>query len=253
MDRLESEKRFYNSVFNNNPRKSTRKYYSIAQSSRNYYIAMIKQYGTEKKVLEYGCGPGSCAFILAECNSAVSGIDISETAIANANKVASKKNLNATFKVMNAEELLFDDNSFDLICGSAILHHLQLDKAFPEIARTLKPGGKAVFLEPLGHNFFINLYRKRTPELRTKDEHPLVMNDFLLAQKYFGSIKTKYFHLCSLAAVLFKNFSFFQALTSFLDHIDSTLFSSIPFLKRYAWAVVIEFVKSEALPARQDV
>jgi len=51
---------------------------------------------------------------------------------------------------MNAEELKFADDYFDIVCGGAILHHLDLNKALSEIARVLKPDGKAIFVEPLG-------------------------------------------------------------------------------------------------------
>jgi hypothetical protein len=47
-----------------------------------------------------------------------------------------------------------------------------LSLACSEIARVLRPGGPAIFVEPLGHNPLINAYRKRTPALRTVDEHP---------------------------------------------------------------------------------
>lgn len=245
MDKIDREKQFHNVTFSNKTRKSADKFYSIAKSSQNYYIELIIEYGSGKRVLEYGCGPGSCAFVLAQRNAIVIGIDISDFAIESATKVESERKLGVTFEVMNAEELSFADNSFDLICGSGILHHLQLDKAYSELARTLKPGGRAVFLEPLGHNILINMYRNRTPELRTDDEHPLLMSDLGLAHNYFVNVETKYFHLCSLGAVLFRSTSFFTPLLNFLENIDHVLFSLMPFLKKYAWAVVIVFSKSK--------
>ncbi len=46
----------------------------------------------------------------------------------------------------DAEELPFDDASFDLVLGHAILHHIpDLAKAFAEFHRVLKPGGTVVF------------------------------------------------------------------------------------------------------------
>ena len=72
------------------------------------------------------------------------------------------------FQVMNAEVLEFPDASFDLVFGVAILHHLDLDTACAEFLRVLRPSGTAVFLEPLGHNPFINLVRWATPAARTK-------------------------------------------------------------------------------------
>src|SRR3954465_9034884 len=46
----------------------------------------------------------------------------------------------------NAEELPFDDASFDLVLGHAVLHHLpHLDRAFGEFQRVLVPGGRLLF------------------------------------------------------------------------------------------------------------
>src|SRR3546814_15436315 len=87
--------------------------------------------------------------------------------------LATETGLHATFSVDNAEQTSFPDASFDRIGGSGILHHLDLDSAYAEIARLLKPGGRAVFLEPLGHNPLYHAYRDRPPPMRTENENPL--------------------------------------------------------------------------------
>jgi SAM-dependent methyltransferase len=53
----------------------------------------------------------------------------------------------------DAEQLPFDDESFDLVFGHAVLHHLpDLDQAFREFRRVLRPGGTLVFAgEPSRH------------------------------------------------------------------------------------------------------
>jgi ubiquinone/menaquinone biosynthesis C-methylase UbiE len=46
----------------------------------------------------------------------------------------------------DAESLPFPDQSFDLVLGHAVLHHLpDLDRAFAEFHRVLRPGGRIVF------------------------------------------------------------------------------------------------------------
>jgi SAM-dependent methyltransferase len=178
----------------------------------------------------------------------VTGIDISETAIAQARERAAREGApgNLTLRVMNAEALDFPAHSFDLICGVAILHHLDLDRAYGEIARTLKPGGRAVFLEPLGHNPVINLYRRMTPSLRTADEHPLLARDLRLADRYFGERQTHFFTLNSLLAVPFRNTPFFSRLLDACDAADRVLFRAIPPARRLAWQVVIELAQPRA-------
>jgi ubiquinone/menaquinone biosynthesis C-methylase UbiE len=63
---------------------------------------------------------------------------------------------------LNAEELDFTPESFDLVVGAAVLHHLIApDKTLAGCARLLKRGGAAIFFEPFeaGHAILRLLYR----------------------------------------------------------------------------------------------
>ena len=71
----------------------------------------------------------------------------------------------------------------------------------------LAPGGWAAFVEPLGHNPLINAYRRRTPEMRTPDEHPLRVEDFVMAGDRFELVEVDYFNLLTLASVPLRRFS----------------------------------------------
>jgi SAM-dependent methyltransferase len=246
--RLERELEFHNKRFASGTRGADKpggladveKFYSIVERSRSYYWESIQEGCEGKRILEYGCGTGSHAFSLAKKGARVTGIDISDVAVEKAQRQANAERIQGLdFAAMNAEELKFPDNTFDLICGTAILHHLDLTKAFPELARTLKPGGKAVFVEPLGHNPVINLYRRLTPGVRTPDEHPLLMRDFKLARGWFDKVDIRCFHLFSLCAVPFRRHRSFGRLLRWFDHIDAGLFRATPFMRRYAWATVV--------------
>ena len=65
-----------------------------------------------------------------------------------------------------------------------------------EIARTLKPGGTALFIEPLGHNPAHQLYRRMTPSMRTADEHPLLQSDLASARRHFGEVRAGVLSTC---------------------------------------------------------
>ncbi|MEO0296764.1 MAG: class I SAM-dependent methyltransferase [candidate division WOR-3 bacterium] len=118
-------------------------------------------------------------FILDNNAKAVIGIDIDQNALIEAKRLLSNKE-NLYLVLMDAENMAFKSRSFDLICGVAILHHISLNKALPEISRVLNNDGLALFIEPLGHNPILNLFRKLTPKLREKKEHPLRKKTWIL-------------------------------------------------------------------------
>lgn len=227
--------------------KSSR-FYSVARRSFSAYrdelTAVVAAGGN--RVLEFGCGDGSVSFDLAVRGAHVTAIDISPVTVEKArHKLTTLGRLDGsmTFAVMNAEELTFDGCTFDLVCGSAILHHLDIGKAYEQIHRVLKPGGKAVFLEPLGHNPLINLYRKGTPNQRTPDEHPLLEQDVSLARKYFTSVHVQFFNLLTLMAVPFRNKRCFDSILVMFEKLEDELFSRSCRAKRLAWAIVIRLEK----------
>jgi SAM-dependent methyltransferase len=236
--RYDAEREFHDRAFSEDVRRQVGKFYSVIRSSRAFYEGFLAERAPGARALEYGCGPGSHAFFLARHGAQVTGIDISETAIDQARSQAEQEELSIDFRVMNAERLEFADESFDLICGTGVIHHLDLRAAFAELARTMKPEGAAAFVEPLGHNALINLYRSRTPELRTRDEHPLVMPDLEFARSHFRRVEPHFFHLASLLAVPFRERSWFGRLLGALDATDRALFR-LPPLRRFAWQVVI--------------
>ena len=237
-----NEREFHNRAFDEPIRERVEKFYNSAQSSHNWFKRLLRENCTGRAVLDYGCGTGRNAFALSDSGGCVTGIDISDVAIEQAAQRARREGrADPTFRVMNAEALAFDDDTFDLVCGTAILHHLALARAYAELARVLRPTGRAIFIEPLGHNALINLYRKLTPALRTADEHPLLMTDLKMAETYFGRVETRFFHLLSLTSVPFQNLRGAQWVLQALDRLDALMFGRLPFLRRYAWTVVIVF------------
>ncbi len=149
-------------------RRSVMPFYEVARRARQRFFELLfQQVSSAISILDYGCGTGDCAIFLAERGAKVVGIDISSEAIKQAKEKAKQKGLDnlLMFEQMDAENLQYADNSFDFVYGVSILHHLQLSSAYHEIARVLKPSGRALFLEPLGHNPIINYFRAKTPHL----------------------------------------------------------------------------------------
>ena len=243
-DRIEREQQFHDLRYtdDNKRQQKVSKFYSITNSITQAYQQKLLSSSKNSKVIEYGCGKGSYAFKIARNQAElVTGIDISSVAIKVAQQQAARENLdkNIDFQIMNAENLEFEANSFDLICGSGILHHLDLTLAIESITRVLKPTGKAVFLEPLGHNFLINLYRRLTPDIRSEDEHPLLASDLKKIEHKFKHSKISYFYLTSLAACFAAGKPGFKTLLRCCEAIDSILLR-LPVIQQQAWLVLIE-------------
>jgi SAM-dependent methyltransferase len=235
--RYEREREFHN-AHSDQRWTAVSRFYETAAGSLDQYRHLLASRCRGLTVLEYGCGEGESAIELADHGAIVRGIDISNRRVERARELAAGRK-NVAFDVMTAEELSFEDDSFDVICGMSVLHHLNLERALAEVARTLKPGGEAIFLEPLGHNPLINLYRRLTPRFRTPYEHPLVMRDLELARRHFGSVDAEFFHLTSLFAVPFRRFAFFPHVLSALDRLDRGLFTVAPYSRKYGWIAII--------------
>ncbi|HSM01525.1 MAG TPA: class I SAM-dependent methyltransferase [Acidimicrobiia bacterium] len=235
------EREFHDHLHTAGGRERTTRFYSVTDVSRAYYTGLVLDGADGLSVLEYGCGSGSQAFDLARRGASVDAIDISEAAITRARETARAGSVKGvSFHVMDAQDLDFRDSSFDRVCGSGILHHLDLEAALTEVARVLRPQGTAVFFEPMGHNPLINLYRRGTPDLRSVDEHPLRMADLRLAEGYFEEVRPRFFHLSTLAAVPLHRFPGQARLAAMFDGVDRFMFRIVPWLRRLAWIVVIE-------------
>jgi SAM-dependent methyltransferase len=220
------------------------RYYEVTGSSHRFFADQLALLAPGRAVLEYGCGEGSSAFTLAELGARVTGIDISGVRIEHARERAAAAGLDSVeFLEMNAETLEFPDRSFDVVCGVSIIHHLDLDKALAEVARVLRPNGRALFFEPMGHNPIINLYRRFTPRLRTADEHPLLMRDLSAMQERFGDVQVRFFHLTSLAAAPLAHSRPFARVAGALERFDSWLFRHVPRARKHAWVAVIQLTR----------
>ena len=102
------------------------------------------------KVLDVACGPGYTAAFALEKGADVIGIDFASAMIEEAQATYPEIN----FQVMDAEELQFDDQSFDSVfMNFGILHFANPEHVIQEAFRVLKPNGK----------FFFTVWDKETP------------------------------------------------------------------------------------------
>ncbi len=94
------------------------------------------------KVLDVGCGAGFFSILLGKNGYDVTGIDLTQEMISEAKQLARKENVEAEFLVMDAENLTFSDESFDIVISRNLTWNLpNPKKAYKEWLRVLKPGG----------------------------------------------------------------------------------------------------------------
>jgi len=96
-----------------------------------------------QRLLDVGCGSGQSAIPAARRGLQVTGVDIAENLIGHARKRAETEGIEARFDVGDAEDLPYDEASFDVaISMIGAMFAPRPDRVAAELARVLRPGGK---------------------------------------------------------------------------------------------------------------
>lgn len=96
----------------------------------------------EISVLEVGTGPGFFAILLSEAGYHVTAIDLTPAMLTEAKRNAGDLAGQIAFREMNAEELSFEDESFDVVVSRNLTWNLpHPDTAYRKWCRVLRPGG----------------------------------------------------------------------------------------------------------------
>lgn len=223
---------FYNTPFNRY--KIEKKVFDI--------FSPIKKNG-EIRILEVGAGTGEYTQYIAQLfpKAKIVAIDISPEILKLAKKKC-KKYKNVEFQAASAYKLPFRENSFDLVCGFYILHHLDLKATAKEICRVLKPESKALFYEPNLLNPVVFLI-KSVPFLKKKagdseDEwaiNPLTLDKDMKPLKLLRW-KTSEF----IAIPSFFNLGFSISLDRLM-----ALIGSLPIINFFGGSISVSFLKKQ--------
>jgi len=241
--RKEKEREFANLVRDKaiGDARGNRKFYSIVRGSQGFMMSWLRsRAGGGKRLLDFACGDGDYTIQAGRMGFEATGIDISDVSIENARESARLQGINdVKFLVMDCEATQFPDSYFDVIFVAGVLHHLELEKAFTEMVRILKPDGEVICAEGIADNFLIHWYRKRTPQFRTEWEvdHILRVQDLKIARQYFRKADYKFYHLFVLAAVPFRNARIFNSMLTVLEAIDSMVLR-LPIVRTQAWQMI---------------
>ncbi len=217
-----------------------------------------------KKILDFGCGCGQFSYLLSSMGADVTAIDLSEKNIEDLKKLAKNRQVDILAQVASVDNCPFSDESFDIIFGSAILHHLDLDeerKACQEAFRLLKKGGRAIFIEPLQNAVWFkeliqyvpvrDKYNPRPSRLSPEYEkyllehhhpdRPLTSRHFIEVFRQSGyDVKVKEMGIFNRLDRLTRNF-FMRRLICSLDYY--VLQYLVPFRKKFCRNIVIMATK----------
>jgi ubiquinone/menaquinone biosynthesis C-methylase UbiE len=199
-----------------------------------------------QRIVDFGCGSGANSVLLANRGAHVWGIDISEDLLRLARRrlAVSGREGGATFIAGSAHDMPFPDNSIDVVFGIAILHHLDLDLVSREVRRVLKPGGRAIFQEPVRNSPVVRFVRSLIP-YRAPDISPYErpLTDAELKRFAAG------FRKWSVRAFALPHVQVGQVLPVVKNHwralyeMDKKALHRAPWLARYASIRVISLTK----------
>lgn len=130
----------------------------LKDENRIRWVNTIMRYAPESerlRVLDIGCGPGFFSILMSQCGHEVVGVDYSDDMVAHAQKNAEMMHQKITFRRMDAQNLDFEDESFDLVISRNVMWCLEKpEQAYREWLRVLRHGGRIV-------NFDGNFYLDR--------------------------------------------------------------------------------------------
>jgi len=102
-----------------------------------YHLEFFKPF-VKGKLLDFGCGNGEFANMISNYCNLVCGVDCSEDAVNKAKSSYPK----IEFKVLEDDNLPYEDNYFDTICMIDVFEHiLDTETVLEELNRVLKPNG----------------------------------------------------------------------------------------------------------------
>jgi SAM-dependent methyltransferase len=100
--------------------------------------------GPSSRVMEIGCGTGIFTAMFVQSGAHIFAVELSPDLLA----IASARNLPHVEFLERSFEDCELEGPFDAIIGSSVLHHLDLERAWPKLFSLLRPGGRISFAEP---------------------------------------------------------------------------------------------------------
>lgn len=197
-----------------------------------------------KRVLEIGCGLGEISALMAKSGAEVTAFDLSKKSVFATRRRAILNGVaeHIVLVVAAGEALPFAAESFDVLFGKAILHHLDVNLGSYEIHRVLKTGGKAAFVEPMGMNPVLKFVREYVPYPNKNprgEDRPLNYEEIYAWGRGYHEYN---FHEIQLLSMIERGLGFGKRI-NILRRLDDQLLDRFPFIRRYCRYIVMTMEK----------
>lgn len=184
------------------PREEMERYTRLSRPwfSKEYRLRLLGDLRGQR-ILDLGCGDGANAVLFARLGATVTGFDISPRSIELARHLASINGVadRTTFLCTPAESASLPDAAFDVLWADGVLHHLipVLEPVLTRAARWVRPGGKAVFSEPVCLSDAMRRLRRHVPihTDATPDERPLQRAELAVIARHLPDLELRWFNL----------------------------------------------------------
>jgi ubiquinone/menaquinone biosynthesis C-methylase UbiE len=127
-------------------------YNAYIQATQRRALAPFLRVDESDRALDVGCGVGRWSLIMAANGADVTGIDVSPSMVAEANRRAEERGLSSRCRFVEGDVAELElDGTFSLIVVVTVLQHIleetRLRAVIARLARHLRPGGRLVALE----------------------------------------------------------------------------------------------------------
>jgi ubiquinone/menaquinone biosynthesis C-methylase UbiE len=199
-----------------------------------------------QRVLDLGCGDGEFTTLVAAHGADVTALDISTDLLGLARDRADLDGFTGAVSPLcgSAHSIPVASGSVDVVFGMAVLHHVDLQLAAAEIHRVLKPGGRAIFKEPMRNSRVIAALRAvipyRQPDI-SPFERPLRWGEMEAFASRFSSWRHKAFELPFVSLLYVAGAP--KTWQTAAYGRDAALLRRSAWLRKYATVMVFEVTK----------